>query len=75
VDKRKQHVLFVCASNVFRSKSAEQAMRDSFGDRVIVWSAGILRAPTDARAENLQEPEAGGQQNKAAKPSLNSRAT
>jgi protein-tyrosine-phosphatase len=58
VDNRKQHVLFVCASNVFRSKLAEQAMRDSSGDRLIVRSAGILRRPAGARAENLQEPEA-----------------
>jgi protein-tyrosine-phosphatase len=57
VDKRKQHVLFICAANVFRSKLAEQAMRDSYGGRVIVRSAGILRPPAGARAENLEDPE------------------
>jgi taurine--2-oxoglutarate transaminase len=31
---------------------AEQAMRDSYGDRVIVRSAGILRPPPGARAEH-----------------------
>ncbi len=55
--KRKQHVLFVCAANVFRSKLAEQAMHDSFADRVIVRSAGILRPPPGVRAENLEDPE------------------
>jgi len=57
VDMRKQHVLFVCAANVFRSKLAEQAMRDSYGDRLMVRSAGILRPPPGARAEDLEEPE------------------
>jgi len=56
VDKRKQHVLFVCAANVFRSKLAERALRGSYGDRVIVRSAGILRPPAGARAENLEDP-------------------
>jgi protein-tyrosine-phosphatase len=57
VDKRKQHVLFICAANVFRSKLAEQALRDSYGDSVIVRSAGILRPPAAARAENMEDPE------------------
>ncbi|HKM50708.1 MAG TPA: hypothetical protein VJZ75_05990 [Candidatus Bathyarchaeia archaeon] len=57
MDKRKQHVLFICAANVFRSKLAEQAMRRSYGDRVIVRSAGILRPPAGARAENLEDHE------------------
>ena len=46
--KRKPHVLFICAANVFRSKLAEQAMRDSYRGRVIVRSAGILRPPAGA---------------------------
>jgi len=57
MDTRKPHVLFVCAANVFRSKLAEQALRDSYGDRVIVRSAGILRPPPGARAEKLEDPE------------------
>ena len=57
MNKRKRHVLFVCAANVFRSKLAEQALRDSYGDRVIVRSAGILRPPAGGRAENLEDPE------------------
>ncbi|MGP8068570.1 MAG: hypothetical protein ACLP5V_01635 [Candidatus Bathyarchaeia archaeon] len=55
--KRKPHVLFICTANVFRSKLAEQAMRDSYRGRVIVRSAGILRPPAGARAEDLEEPE------------------
>ena len=58
VNQRKQHVLFVCAANVFRSKLAEQAMRDSYDGRVIVRSAGILCPPAGARAESLEDPEA-----------------
>jgi len=57
VGKRKQHVIFVCAANVFRSKLAEEAMRDVYGDHVVVRSAGILRPPAGARAENLEDPE------------------
>jgi protein-tyrosine-phosphatase len=57
VDKRKQHVLFICAANVFRSKLAERAMREAYGNRVIVRSAGILRPPAGARAENVEDPE------------------
>jgi len=55
--KRKTHVLFVCAGNVFRSKLAEQALRDSYGGNVIVRSGGILRPSAGARAENLVSPE------------------
>jgi len=57
VDMRKRHVLFICTANVFRSKMAEQAMRDSYRDRVMVQSAGILRPPPGARAEILEDPE------------------
>ncbi len=57
MDKRKQHVLFICAANVFRSKLAERAMREAYGHRVIVRSAGILRPPAGGRAENLEDPE------------------
>jgi protein-tyrosine-phosphatase len=57
VNRQKKHVLFICAANVFRSKLAEQALRDSYGGRVIVRSAGILRPPAGGRAENLEDPE------------------
>ena len=57
MNKRKRHVLFVCAANVFRSKLAEQALRDSYDDRVLVRSAGILRPPAGGRAEDLEDPK------------------
>ena len=57
VDKRKQHVLFVCAANVFRSKLAERALRDSYEDqhKRLFGQLEYCVHPL-ARAENLEDP-------------------
>jgi len=45
---RKTQVLFICAGNIFRSMTAEYALRDALGEGAVqVCSAGLVEAPHD----------------------------
>jgi arsenate reductase len=54
----KQKLLFLCTGNACRSQMAEGWARHLLGDRVEVWSAGVMAAGVDPRAVQVMR-EAG----------------